>query len=133
MITESLVTVGDLKKSTRGNKARICGDLSRLKKHLDSVETGRKYGKKCVVCGEIAYSFCKLCGNTSMHFFTQEGKCTGKDCFMDYHNEVFFGLDLDDAKLANKRKSNWNPPNITKRKNHEQHIRSLREQHTDDG
>ena len=118
-MTESLVTVGDLKKATRGNKARIFGDLSRLKKHLDSVETGRKHGKTCVVCGEIAYSFFRLCGNNAMHFFPQKGKCSLKDCFVDYHNDVFLGLALDDAKLVNKRKSNWTPPNITKRKNHE--------------
>ena len=47
--------------------------------------------------------------------------------------EEFFGLALDDAKLVNKRKSDWNPPNIMKQKNHEQHIRSLREQQTDYG
>ena len=132
-MTEGSVTVGDLKKATRGNKARICGDLSRLKKHLDSVETGIKYGNMCVVCGEIVYSFCKLCGSKAMQFFPQKGKCSGKDCFVDYHNEVFFGLALDDANLVNKRKSDWTPPNITKRKNHERHIMSLREQQPDDG
>ena len=84
------VTVGGLKKATRGNKAQICGDLSRLKKHIDSVDTGRKNGNTCVVCGEIAYFFCKLCGNKAMQFFPQKGKCSGKDCFVDYHNEVFF-------------------------------------------
>ena len=105
MTTERSVTVRELKKATRGNKARICGELSCLKKHLDSVETRRKHGKTCVVCGEIAYSFCKLCGNKSMHFFPQKGNCSGKDCFVDYHNEVFFGLALDDTNLVNKRKS----------------------------
>ena len=79
VMTESSVTVGDLKKATWGNKARIYGDLSRLKKHLDSVETGRKHGKMCVVCGDIEYSFCKLCGNKAMHFFPQKGECSGKD------------------------------------------------------
>ena len=72
-MTESLVTVGDLKKATRGNKARICGDLSRLNKHLDSVENGRKHGNTCVVCGDIEYSFCKLCGNKAMQFFLRKG------------------------------------------------------------
>ena len=52
---------------------------------------------------------------------------------MDYHNEVFFGLALDDTNLVNKRKSDLVPPNIMKRKNHERHIRSLREQQPDDG
>ena len=54
-MTESLVTVRDLKKATRGNKDQIYGDLSRLKKHLNSVDTGRKHEKTCVVCGNIAY------------------------------------------------------------------------------
>ena len=88
-MTDSLVTVGDLKKATRGNKARICGDLSRLNKYLDSVETVRKHGKTCVIFGEIAYYFCKLCGKKSMHFFPQKGKCSRKDCLVDYQNEVF--------------------------------------------
>ena len=30
VMTESSVTVGDLKKATRGNKDQICGDLSHL-------------------------------------------------------------------------------------------------------
>ena len=67
-MTESSVTVGDLKKATRGNKDQICGDLSRLKKHLNRVETGRKHEKTCVVCGNIVYSCCKLCGNKAMQF-----------------------------------------------------------------
>ena len=41
--------------------------------------------------------------------------------------EEFFGLALDDAKLVNKRKSDWNPPNIMKQKNHDQNIGSLQE------
>ena len=88
-MTESSVTVGDLKKATRGNKDQIFRDLSRLKKHLNSVETGIKHKQTFVVCGNIAYSCCKLCGNKAMHFSPQKGKCSRKDCFMDYHNEVF--------------------------------------------
>ena len=45
----------------------------------------------------------------------------------------FLGLALDDTNLANKRKSNLTPPNIMKWKNHERHIRSLRELQPDDG
>ena len=68
VMTESSVTVGDLKKATRGNKDQICGDLSRLKKNLNSAETGIKHEKTCIVCGNIVYSCCKLCGNKAMHF-----------------------------------------------------------------
>ena len=131
-MTDDSVTVGDLKKAARGNTSRICGDLSLLKKHIKSVVSGRKHGKTCVVCGEMAYSICKMC-DRAMHFFPQKGKCTGKDCFVDYHNEVFFGLALDDASLVNKRRSEWTPHNITKRINNERHIKSLRTQQEDDG
>ena len=96
-MTDDSVTAGDLKKAARGNTSRICGDLSLLKKHIGSVASGRKHGKTCVVCGEMEYSIFKMCGDREMHFSPQKVKCTGKDCFVDYHNEVFFGLALDDA------------------------------------
>ena len=96
-MTDDSVTAGDLKKAARGNTSRICGDLSLLKKHIGSVASGRKHGKTCVVCGEMAYSICIMVGNRATQFSPQKGKCTGKDCFVDYHNEFFFGLALDDA------------------------------------
>ena len=104
-----------------------------MKKHLNSVDTGIKNEKTFVVCGNIVYSCCKLFGNKAMHFSPQKGKYSRKDCFVDYHNEVFFGLALDDTNLVNKRKSDLTPPNIMKQKNHERHIRSLWEQQLDDG
>ena len=88
-VREDLVTAGDLEKTARGNGSRICIDLSQLKKHLGSVENGRKHENTCVVCGDMAYSVCKMCGNKAMHFFPQKGKCSRKDCFVDYHNEFF--------------------------------------------
>ena len=130
-VREDSVTAGDLEKASRRNGSQICGDLSRLKKHIKSVENRRKHGNKCVVCAEMAYSVCKLCGNKDMHFFLQKWKCSGKDCFMDYHNEVFFGLALDDTTLINKQKSEWTPPNIRNRQKNEQHIKSLRAHHLD--
>ena len=86
---EDLVTAGDLERAAHGNGSRICGDLLRLKKHIESVDNGRKHRNMCVVCGEVVYSVCKMCGNKDIHFFLKKGKCSGKDCFMDYHNEVF--------------------------------------------
>ena len=62
-------------------------------------------GVWCVVCGEMAYSVFKMCGIKAIHFFPQKGKCSVKDCFVDYHNGFFLGLALDDTTLVNKRKS----------------------------
>ena len=84
------MTAGDLEKVARGNEYRICGDLSRLKNHIKSVENRQKHVNMCVVCGEMAYSICKLCGNRAIHFFPQKGKCSRKDCFVDHHNKGFF-------------------------------------------
>ena len=69
---EDSVTAGNLEKAARGNGSRICGDLSRLKKHIKSVENGRKNGKTCVFCGDMAYSVCKMCGNKAIHFFLKK-------------------------------------------------------------
>ena len=35
----------------RGDNSRLCGDLSRLDKHIKSVETSLKHPKACKVCG----------------------------------------------------------------------------------
>ena len=67
-VSEDLVTAGELDKAACGNGSGICGDLSRLNKHIKSVENGQNHRKTCVVCGEMAYSVCKLCGNKAMHF-----------------------------------------------------------------
>ena len=113
--------------SSRGKKSRLCGDLSRLKIHMDSVETGRKHPKTCVVCGDPTYSVCVLCGGKGLHYFPQKGKSAGRDCFIDYHNEAFFGLALDDSELINKRKKEWGPASITKRKHNARYIGNLKE------
>jgi hypothetical protein len=120
------VTKKDLQVASRGPKARLCGDLSLLKKHIEAVATGRKHPKICVVCGEQAYSVCTLCNNKAMHYFPQKGVNAGTSCFIDYHNDSFFGLAYDDIKLVNKRKSEWTPPNLTKQRNNKKYINDLK-------
>ncbi len=44
------VTKRDLQVALRGPKARLCGDISLLKKHVNCVLIGRKHRKVCVVC-----------------------------------------------------------------------------------
>jgi hypothetical protein len=120
------VTKRDLHVASQGPKARLCGDLSLLKKHIDGVSTGRKHPKICVVCGEQAYSVCTLCNNKAMHYFPQKGVNAGRSCFIDYHNDSFFGLAYDDIKLLNKRKSEWAPANLTKQRNNKKYIKDLK-------
>ena len=128
---EDSVTSDDLEKAARGNGSRICGDLLRLKKHLESVDNRQNHGKTCVVCGKMAYSICKLRGNKAMQFFLEKGSAPERTALW-IATMIFFGLALDDTNLVNKQKSEWNPPNITKRQNNERHIKILRAQKPDD-
>jgi hypothetical protein len=120
------VTKKDLQVASRGPKARLCGELSLLKKHIEGVSTGRKHPKRCVVCGEQAYSVCTLCNNKAMHFFPKKGVNAGTSCFIDYHNDSFFGLAYEDVKLLNKRKGEWSPANLTKQRNNKKYIKDLK-------
>ena len=100
-------------KNARGENSRLCGDLSRLDKHIKSVETGLKHPKACRVCGGDAYSICKVCG-VPLHFIPSKGQHIGKMCFFDYHNDCFFGLAREDTKLTKAKKSDWVYPTVSK-------------------
>ena len=102
-------------KYGRGDNSRLCGNLSRLDKHIKSVETSLKHPKACKVCGGDAYSVCNVCG-VPLHFIPTKGKHAGKMCFFDYHDDAFFGLARDDTKLSNAKKSDWAYPSMSKRK-----------------
>jgi hypothetical protein len=109
----------------RRGKSRLCGNLSHFERHVQSVETGKKHPLSCRVCGDHCYSMCKLC-DKPLHFFPSRGKNQGKNCFLEYHNDNFFGLAVDDCKVMKKRKSDWAPPTAAKKKVQARHIDSLK-------
>jgi len=111
-------------KSGRGANSRLCGDLSRLDKHLKSVETSLKHPKTCRVCGGDAYSICGLCG-VPLHFMPSKGKNANKTCFIDYHDDCFFGLAREDNKVSNTKKSDWVYPTVAKKKENSKRWRNL--------
>jgi hypothetical protein len=76
--------------------------------------------------GEQAYWVCTLCNNKAMHYFPQRGQNAGRSCFIDYHNDSFFGLAYDNIKLVNKRMSDWSPANLTKQRNNKKYIKNLK-------
>ena len=127
---EDSVTAGNLEKAAHRNGSRICEDLVRLKQHIESVENVQNHRKACVVCVEMAYSVCSMCGNKAMHFFPKKGIATERTALW-ITTKRFFGLALDDTTLVNKQKSEWTPHNIMKRRNNERHIKSLRAQQPD--
>ena len=122
---EDAVTEKDLSVNSRGQRSRLTGDLSCFRHHLESVQTGRKHPKICVVCGENTYSVCHVC-DKSMHFFPTKGSCAGRNCFLDFHDDNFFGLAYEDRKILKKSKKDWSMPTQAKRKSNQRHIRNLR-------
>lgn len=54
-------------KKGRGENSRLCGDLSRLDKHIRSAKTSLKHPKACKVCGGDAYSTYVVSVTTSLH------------------------------------------------------------------
>ena len=103
-------------KKGRGENSRLCGDLTRLKKHLNSVTTSIKHQKACKVCGGDAYSMCGICG-VYLHCNPSRGKYKGKNCFNDYHDDCFFGLCRDDNHVGKKfKKKEWSYPSSHKTK-----------------
>jgi hypothetical protein len=109
----------------RRGKSRLCGNLSHFERHVQSVETGKKHPLSCRVCGDNCYSVCTLC-DKPLHFFPSRGKNMGKNCFLEYHNDSYFGLAVDDCKVMKKRKTDWAPPSATKKKVQARHIDSLK-------
>eukprot|EP00957_Ditylum_brightwellii_P127145 9694403-Ditylum_brightwellii.AAC.1 len=65
--------------------SRLFRDLSDLKRHTPSVNTGV---------------------NMARH--------AGAECFFDYHNDMFFGIVQEDTQLKDKKKSKWNYPSQSK-------------------
>ena len=111
-------------KCMRGSRSRLCGDLDRLHQHLKSCKTGKKHPKLCVVCGEKAYSVCEICGEY-MHLMPARGENAGKLCFIDYHNDCFFGLAKKDVEYTGQAKKNWSYPSNNQRKRNKEYIENI--------
>ena len=105
-------------KRARGNNSRLCGDLSMLQHHMNSLETGRKHPKKCVVCGEDSHSFCGICGK-ALHMLPTRGPNVNKTCFIHYHSDSFFGLAKEDSSVALIKKKDWVYPSPAKMRQHQ--------------
>ena len=109
------ITKSQFKKGVGGPRGRLCGDLTKLEKHLLSVQTGIKHPKACHFCGEQCYTMCQIC-NAPLHFIPSRGASAGNTCFFDYHNSSLFGIGKEDCKLTQKRKSEWTFPSPSRKR-----------------
>eukprot|EP00957_Ditylum_brightwellii_P202206 15329083-Ditylum_brightwellii.AAC.1 len=103
---DSLVKHFNDAKTKHSAISRLCGDLSDLKRHLSSADTGEKHPKSCRVCSKPAYSICTVCG-VSLHILPTTSTCAGAEFFFDYHNDMFFGMAQEDVTFKGDKKSNW--------------------------
>jgi hypothetical protein len=111
-------------KNSRGHNSRLCGNLDHLHRHISSMETSIKHACLCAVCGEPAHSKCQICG-MYLHYLPNRGSYKGATCYIDYHNDMFFGLAKSDCKLVNKCKGDWRMPSSAKKRRNGTHIGSL--------
>ena len=124
MKSRTLQTEFNRAESGRGENSRICGDLTRLKKHIKLCKHSVKYPKVCKVYGGDAYSMCQLCG-VYLHFNPAKGKHAGGKKFHDYHDTCLFGLVQSDNHIGQFKKKEWAFTSASKAKENMKKLSSL--------
>ena len=95
----------------RHKAGRLCGDLEKFQKHIDSVASSNNV-KPCEVCGLDCYTTCGLFKRAPYHFSPQKGSHKSKTCVAQYHSGHFFGLTHEDINMYGKRKKDWKAPTV---------------------
>jgi len=104
------------------NAKQLCGDLTSLYRHIESVKPTDSSGRICVVCGKRCYSVCVACGE-AMHRFPKKNDNEGAvPCFYHHHNTSFFGLSKRDAPVAGTRIKDWTFPSSHRMANHRKDV-----------
>ena len=118
---ETLNFEREFKRSKQGGNSRLCGDLTKLRSHINSLEIGLKHPNICAVCGTSAYSKCTLC-NKYVHYNVTRGADKGKNCFFELHDDSYFGMARDDFQISNTKKGDWTKPSAQKLKKNKERI-----------
>jgi hypothetical protein len=121
--TTSGVTINDIKSAQK----RLCGDLSHLMEHVQSIAHLPKNNKKvCAVCGSRTHYECARCG-VALHypsFTTKDGNKIA--CFLQYHNTTYYGLAKEDRTLVGVKHKQFELPNEERVKEHGLAMKRLR-------
>ena len=74
------------------------------------------------------YIVCTLCPeNPGTHFFPSKGIAKGKQCFINYHIDEYFGLTKIDVQLYQGMELNdWKPPTKRAINSNTKHIKGLK-------
>ena len=127
--TSDRVTISQFNQLKKKKHSRLCGDLGCFTVHVNHLKK-IKCAKQCEVCGVDVYTVCSLCpGRPGLHFFPSKGIAKGKQCFVDYHNDDFFGLAKGDMTLfKGKRLKDWKPPSKRAAATNAKHIREIKKE-----
>ena len=123
-------------RRTHQTGSRLCGNLTLLYNHIDSVKPiPNGGGKICVVCGEKCYFLCTECvgpdgkQGVAMHRnVKKDGINAGCkiSCFYHHHNTAFFGLAKNDHKLIGiLRKKDWQFPSEATMASHRREVQNI--------
>ena len=104
-------------------KKKRLNSLTEFQRHWDKSRAHRKHPNKCFVCGEDSYHRCEVC-NVPLHGLNSRSK-NAEHCFIDYHNDRFFGLARGDCALVNTLQRNWCQPTAASRKQNTVHVANL--------
>ena len=108
------------------NTKRLCGDLTFLYRHVQSVKPTDSSGRICVVCGKRCYQVCTACGE-AMHRFSTKERNQGEvvPCFHHYHNTSFYGLSRRDAPVSGAKTKEWCFPSPNEMARHRRDVQRI--------
>ena len=126
-VTTAVVTPAQFKEAKRTESSRLCGDLTKIMKHLNSIEECS--ARICGWCGDTCLYRCGICG-VAAHNNAKKGNFVGRDCFMLLHNDATYGLGWQDkhALFGGNRqevRKVWTPPTEELKQQHAKHIADI--------
>ena len=100
---------------------RLCGNLDKLQSHAASCRNYNNAGP-CEVCGKATKFICGMCNKHVCLFDKRQWKGS---CFVNMHNDSFFGLTKCDHEHL-KKKGKWKAPDVVAIRRNTKHIKTLK-------
>ena len=126
---DGTVSVRQLQAAKRGGKkGRLTYSLNQFNHHCESLVRVTKNPWACYVCGQPTYTKCGIC-NEPLHMIGCKGPQKNTNCFLKFHDPLFFGLCKNDYWMTNRcqKKSDWTMPSSLEMKLNACHIKAMEE------
>jgi len=110
----------------KGKKSRLCGDLTHIKHHYDSLT--KNNSRICAYCGEMGATFkCNICHDGDGVFLHGPTERQGHgDCVFHWHDDLCFGLAKHDRlHLLHQKKSDYEKPTAAEKRENANIIKDI--------